>query len=64
MDNVSFIAFQFPNAVMHLLANFGGIAMGMWFLSLAEKPKEKKNSKQATPAAVDTQRCLDTNAGA
>jgi hypothetical protein len=54
-DNVSFIAFQFPNAVMHLLANFGGIAMGLWFLSLAEKPKEKKSSKtQATPAAVES----------
>ncbi|KVP98007.1 hypothetical protein WJ96_05400 [Burkholderia ubonensis] len=43
--SVSFWAFQLPNALLHLLASFGGLAMGIWFYE-----EVRKLSKGDAPA--------------
>jgi hypothetical protein len=48
--DVSFIAYQAPNAVLHLLANLGGIAMGMWFLSEVEESEGGRHYKKPASA--------------
>lgn len=37
IPSVSFFAYQLLNAVLHLLANFGGLLMGVWFIEEVQK---------------------------
>jgi uncharacterized integral membrane protein len=52
---VSFWSYQLPNAVLHLLANIGGFAMGMWFLDGADAPAAKDKGQPEDTAAVATE---------
>ena len=37
---VTFLGYQLVNALLHLLANFGGLLMGVWFVEEAQKAKQ------------------------
>ncbi|KVP17033.1 hypothetical protein [Burkholderia ubonensis] len=45
---VSFWGFQLPNAILHFIANFGGLAMGIWFYEEVAKLTKGEPSAEST----------------